>query len=554
MADSKRWTVTYTKHIKRKRKVYQDGFLDLHTSTNKVLLYDDCEKLLECRLLKNDEIVKSGETLLFNSYLIDIGDPEGENKPTSDLNKNIFKRSNLFSESKTRIHSDDTKTSVKEKKAHQALSPSQKMIKEFKTRELLKYGSPKMSPEITKDSPAEWQVLYTAQLTQKTKKYHDGFLRLVICGSRGQQVMLFDSSRKLLDSRFQKKDEVIRSGESIAFDAYLIDIGEYQGNFKLDSSVQGNTCTDYGRRGMIYRQQNSLQSLDAHITVGKSEWQVLYTAQLTQKSKRYHDGFLQLEFCGSQGRKIVLCDSIKTPIECKFLKKDEVIRTGESVLFDGHLVEVGEPERSHQSLRNPNEQTNSEYDVERRQIRHGRIGCLRANLSVAEDKHQSKASLRKDADSNPLFSGLYEIKSNRIVPPLRPLRDAHQILSILQNPMAPESNATGGQPIRASAPSHKQCENRKLNESMKFPNFMSSKAENGCGGVQLTRNIKVPHQPYSNMEAQTNMGEADSAFSVSSSGAHSYCPMEAITGEGKKADMLSCTRETDECPSFNLGF
>lgn len=34
----------------------------------------------------------------------------------------------------------------------------------------------------------EWQVLYTTQLTQKAKKYHDGFLRLAISGSLGRQV------------------------------------------------------------------------------------------------------------------------------------------------------------------------------------------------------------------------------------------------------------------------------------------------------------------------------------------------------------------------------
>ena len=55
-------------------------------STVQVKLYDECEKLLECRLLKNDEIVTSGETLIFNGYLVDIGDPEGGNKPESDLN------------------------------------------------------------------------------------------------------------------------------------------------------------------------------------------------------------------------------------------------------------------------------------------------------------------------------------------------------------------------------------------------------------------------------------------------------------------------------------
>ncbi|PNX70530.1 hypothetical protein L195_g057485, partial [Trifolium pratense] len=60
MSDSKkRWTVTYTKHVKQKRKVYQDGFLVLNVSTGKLSLYDECEKLLECRILKNDETVES---------------------------------------------------------------------------------------------------------------------------------------------------------------------------------------------------------------------------------------------------------------------------------------------------------------------------------------------------------------------------------------------------------------------------------------------------------------------------------------------------------------
>lgn len=49
-----------------------------------VLLYDDCEKLLECRILKKDEVVNSGETLTFNAYLIDVADPEGDHNSTSD--------------------------------------------------------------------------------------------------------------------------------------------------------------------------------------------------------------------------------------------------------------------------------------------------------------------------------------------------------------------------------------------------------------------------------------------------------------------------------------
>lgn len=49
-------------------------------------LYDECEKLLVCRVLKKDETVTSGETLVFGCYLVDIGGLEGDNKPESDSN------------------------------------------------------------------------------------------------------------------------------------------------------------------------------------------------------------------------------------------------------------------------------------------------------------------------------------------------------------------------------------------------------------------------------------------------------------------------------------
>lgn len=39
-----------------------------------------------------------------------------------------------------------------------------------------------------KSSNSEWQVLYTTQVTQKAKKYHDGFLQLLTCGSSCKQV------------------------------------------------------------------------------------------------------------------------------------------------------------------------------------------------------------------------------------------------------------------------------------------------------------------------------------------------------------------------------
>lgn len=74
------------------------------------MLYDDCEKLLECRIVKKDEVVSSGETLTFNASLVDVGDPEGHHKPLSDLNsqgndKKITEKPSLLQRQKFRNHS-----------------------------------------------------------------------------------------------------------------------------------------------------------------------------------------------------------------------------------------------------------------------------------------------------------------------------------------------------------------------------------------------------------------------------------------------------------------
>ncbi|KAL2342652.1 hypothetical protein Fmac_003937 [Flemingia macrophylla] len=428
MGDSKRWMVTYTKHMKQKRKVYQDGFLNLHLSTSKVALYDECEKLLECRLLKSDETVTSGETLVFNGYLVDIGDPEGDNKPESDLNVDRKHKN----QSRFRTPSDSTmneKESVA--RVRKPLSPSQKIIRgsncndltstvlhflkisEFKKRELLKYGSPKINQENPEPSTKEWHVLYTTQVTQKTKKYHDGFLRLVPRGFSGGQVMLFDTSRKLLDSKFHKKDDVIKPGESISFDSYLIDIGEqtgHQGSCTPDSNVQGDKCTDVKR--MKLNRQKTLEN-ETHA---------------------------------------VLCDLSRRPLERRFLKKDEVIRAGGSVDFDGHLVEVGEREGSHHSPAKLYERGTSDNVVERRQLGHGQNGCHKVNPSFDKGKPPSELCPVKASGLNTLITKLEEIKSIKITPPIKPLRDANQILSMLQdpNPKPQESYVTGGLSLNGS--------------------------------------------------------------------------------------------------------
>lgn len=63
------------------------------------------------------------------------------------------------------------------------------------------------------------------------------------------QVLLYDETRRFLESRFLKMDEIIKSGESIAFDGHLVDIGELNKDDKLpmDFKVEGRISKMVGK-------------------------------------------------------------------------------------------------------------------------------------------------------------------------------------------------------------------------------------------------------------------------------------------------------------------
>ncbi|KAG2330376.1 hypothetical protein Bca4012_020035 [Brassica carinata] len=147
MAEKKRWIAMYTKHLTQKRKVYHDGFLDLHFTRKKVLLYDEAHNLLESRMLKANEVVNSGERLTFQAYLVDICEPKDDCKPPlsdpkaqpSDQGRKPFAvlRPNF---KKSSPYSDEKKTNLANSFASSKnLSPSHKMIRAFKKRELHKF-------------------------------------------------------------------------------------------------------------------------------------------------------------------------------------------------------------------------------------------------------------------------------------------------------------------------------------------------------------------------------------------------------------------------------
>ncbi|KAL9439624.1 hypothetical protein AB3S75_025147 [Citrus x aurantiifolia] len=552
MEDEKtKWSVTYTKHVKQKRKVYQDGFLELHMSTNKMNLYDECEKLLECRILKKDEVVSCGQSLTFNAYLVDVGDLERDCKPITDSNFRV--RDKKISEQNLRnnsISSGDRKIDVKKKKAE--LSPSQKFIRDFKKRELHKYGTPRSSPETTKSETTEWKVLYTSQVTQKAKKYHDGFLRLVACGTLGRQIMLFDETRKLLDSRFLRRDEVIRSGESVSFDGHLVEIGECEDIREplANLKVQRSSCNIAEKSEEMQRQQKCIKINNSDGEVFKrgevpacgacqnnpvtmesniTEWQVMYTTHVTQKGKKYHDGFLKLVISGSLQRQVKLYDEGRKLLNSRFLRKEEIIRYGESIAFDAHLVDIGEPQANLQV----------QVDVHIQEDNHNvfqNAGMMRRNQNFLKadksGKPQSEASSREIADSYCSISAVDGSKLSKDVPANKPLRDSIQILSILQRPMDVRSNDAGS------------------TDNSMMGQLSSSKGLKGSDVV-----VDVPD---SNQEScKKGIGGPNEVEDIENCpDLMSYKSMAIGPGDnrGISSEEAKCASKVDKLPSFDLGF
>ncbi|GAB2296126.1 hypothetical protein Dimus_030260 [Dionaea muscipula] len=256
MAEERRWPVTYTKHVKQKRKTYHDGYLLIFN--NKVMLYDDTEKLLDSKFLKKDEALKHGETIAFSLYLVDIGDVEAVHKPLSTLNSdsNATEKVGQHKNSKSNFLPPDRMCTHRRKKISAAnISPSQKIIREFQKNEMLKYGTQQSPPGSNSPMIKEWQVLYTTQLTQKAKKYHDGILQLLTCGSQGRQVKLYDAQKNLLESRFLKKDEVIKTSETLRLDAHLVDIEDPEVSHEhlVDLNAQGSNLVVTRRAGTTER-------------------------------------------------------------------------------------------------------------------------------------------------------------------------------------------------------------------------------------------------------------------------------------------------------------
>ncbi|XP_011654696.1 uncharacterized protein LOC101209453 isoform X2 [Cucumis sativus] len=536
-----RWKVTYTKHLKQKRKVYHDGFLDIHRSSNKTMLYDECEKLLECRMLKQDEVICSGETLIFNSFLVDIDTPLGDQKPESGLNfqegdDKISENSGVVRGKS--ILNNSVCSGAEKNKTRPSFSPSQQIIREFKKRRLKCYGSPQTSLDTRKTEETEWQVLYTTNITQKAKKFHDGFLKLSICGSLGSQVMLFDENRKLLDSRFIKKHETVKSGESIAFDAHLVEIGECEKDHKPSKiPLNEGTSSKEGGASVLHGQKSCFS--ENEISTGK-EWNVLYTSQITQKSKKYHNGIIKISSSGSHQMQVTLLNEDRNILSRKHLSLSKNVRVGEKLELPKYLVEIGE-----------------------------------ACESVKVELGDRKCDIRKDASF--CISGGDENGSGRETTQ-KSLRDAHQILSILQRPRGRVNLSSGHTDENISVSVSSRNPKPSLAEALHLPkDYQShqkpSEGQNTRESIKNTENSQSIALTQSTFTGNAETLTEDGEFGQSSKLLRSdHVEAESISlrnsiprrsdstacslvndDEGKICEEITYEREMHAFPSFDLG-
>ncbi|CAA0811213.1 Unknown protein [Striga hermonthica] len=226
MEDGRRWNVTYTKHVKQKRKVYQDGSLEHQPSRRKVLLYDEWDQLLESRFVKKDDIIKCGETLTWDSYLIDIGEPCGDHKPKHTVNNHDKETTySQKSGSLCRYGSKSKPVPIVKNSLGSGTSLSESSFK----AENAKFNIENEPRRAAMEDACRWTAMYTKHVKQKHKVYQDGFLEHQ---SAYHKVLLYDELNQLLESRFVKKDDVIKSGETLTWDSFLIDIGELCGGHK----------------------------------------------------------------------------------------------------------------------------------------------------------------------------------------------------------------------------------------------------------------------------------------------------------------------------------
>ncbi|KAM0876685.1 hypothetical protein ACQ4PT_036016 [Festuca glaucescens] len=372
--EPRRWAATYTAQLKKKRKAYHDGALLLHPDSRRLVLLDDAGVTIDAKFLRASDSVSVGESIEFPCHLVDVG--EAQRGHSGRSSEPAASRTAYRGGARPRQSAPNTS-------APRAFVNPPKSGGGGKA-EAVGSGCAKSADSACQ----EWHAMYTTQMTQKAKKFHDGFVRLRPMGSHSKQVVLLDEEGEVLGSRYLKSGECLETGKQCTFPNYLIEIGEAKNlnkggerNSSEEPTVQtrptgvGNANNKVGTGATsslkfispqkfhyLDESQSEVTSSSNKPELGKSEveaassdgslmgstdssskeWRILYTTQLTQKAKKYHDGVLRLMQVGSHAKQIVLNNEDGVVLGSRYLKSGESIESGTRCQFPNYIIEVAE--------------------------------------------------------------------------------------------------------------------------------------------------------------------------------------------------------------------
>ncbi|KAL6599313.1 hypothetical protein ACP70R_045807 [Stipagrostis hirtigluma subsp. patula] len=383
-AEPQRWAATYTKHVKQKRKAYHDGALLLYPASGRLVLLDDAGDTLESKFLRASEEVSTGAALSFQAYLVDVGEPEACSAgPRSSSAPAAASRTAHRGGARARPPSAGR---FNPRAPRAFVNPAKSRGGEGGGRGGEGDAVGSGGGEVVDSRFQEWTALYTTQLTQKAKKFHDGVVRLVQVGPHAKQIVLLDEDGQVLGSRHLKSGESVESGKKCIFPNYLIEICEARNqrngldNNSSEEAVvhtrpkSGENTSNKVVLGSMSKSQKFISPQKNHedftsevtassdksetgkvdvVVAGSSgslvetdldfkEWNALYTTHLTQKAKKFHDGIIRLMQVGSHARQIVLLDEDGGVLGTRYLKSVESIKSGMNCQIPNYLIEVCE--------------------------------------------------------------------------------------------------------------------------------------------------------------------------------------------------------------------
>ncbi|XP_048529993.1 uncharacterized protein LOC125509137 isoform X4 [Triticum urartu] len=377
--EPQRWAATYTTQLRQKRKAYHDGVLLLRPDSRRLVLLDDAGVTIDARSLRAGESVSEGASVEFPCHLVDVGEaqhvptaarpgrPSEPAAPRAAYRGGARARHGVANTCAPRAFVNPPTTGAGKTEAT---------------------GSGCARP--AGSTSQEWSAMYTTQVSQKAKRYHDGFVKLVQSGLYSKQIVLLDEEGQVLGTRHLKSGECVESGKKCSFPGYLIEIGEATNLNKggepksseehmVQTRPKGvenaNSKMGIGTTSSLKfispqkfhsfdKSKSEATSSSNKPELGKSEvaaagstgslmgsadssfkeveWSVLYTAQLIQKAKKFHDGVIRLVHAGPNVKQILLLDEEGGVLGTRYFNPGESIECGKRCQFPNYIIEVTE--------------------------------------------------------------------------------------------------------------------------------------------------------------------------------------------------------------------